>query len=489
MLECTLLAVHNKFNLVYMMNLIIQNFETKGAPDCITPISLSKLSILNINIESDYFYLLTKNEKIEISIYVYSSITLWDLILFICKKINKKPEEITIKRLFNPKNFGKSLHCLKIENGDIIKISVSRSAKPEGQKKVIYQNGELTDEVKNIFTSVFRLLSTEKGLDKKGFMQFLKCIEVIADIWDDNPNAQNIFLKLDSDNDGYIQESDFLEFYRESSQLRLDVVWENLLSLNYNHQLEKGQNTPLYISNSDPKVNPRNILNENQDIVDILYENYLLSNNKKLAEETYKLLIKLHPSEKILKSIMNLKIELDCLNQEKNTNRTEDKTEISLQCESESKLKSFWIKFFNSDNINKMTYKLWYILSIMESLNFYDKNNINILIEGEIEHPNDNGGNSQFNEEKLSWIEDFTRAKGINFLLDLFLTTEYEDKTHFLMKKILTNIFVFYFNSNMINKETNKETNKENCKETNKENNKETNKENNKKHNFFKYIA
>ena len=178
---------------------------------------------------------------------------------------------------------------------------------------------------------------------------------------------------MDSDNDGYIQESDFLEFYRESCQLKLHLVWENLISLNYNHQLEKVGGVPLYISNSNPKVNPRSILNDNPNFVDILYENYLLSDNKKLAEETYKLLMKLRPSEKVLKSIMNLKNELIKFNQETDTNFSKEINEI-CDDEHEIKLKSFWINYFNSDNINKTTYKLWYILSIIENLNFYNKN-------------------------------------------------------------------------------------------------------------------
>ena len=54
----------------------------------------------------------------------------------------------------------------------------------------------------------------------------------------DDQRVNKVFTSYDSDHDGKLTKDDFLEFYRQSSISRVDIVWTNIIAHNYGNDLK-----------------------------------------------------------------------------------------------------------------------------------------------------------------------------------------------------------------------------------------------------------
>lgn len=97
---------------------------------------------------------------------------------------------------------------------------------------------DLTPAAKVIFSEWFHKFKTEDDkMSPEGLANFTKsCTEDSC-----SPNDKRILAVIemyDSDKDGKLNETEFLEFYRDSSVKRPKVVWNNILSHGYRRDLK-----------------------------------------------------------------------------------------------------------------------------------------------------------------------------------------------------------------------------------------------------------
>lgn len=90
----------------------------------------------------------------------------------------------------------------------------------------------------------------------------------------------------DVDNDGAVTRDEFVEFYRSSSVQRPEVVWQNIISHNYTHDLKKI--TDLSFQNADKTLLPRFILSNRHEYFDLLFS--LLENDDPVSLEAWNLI-------------------------------------------------------------------------------------------------------------------------------------------------------------------------------------------------------
>jgi len=55
----------------------------------------------------------------------------------------------------------------------------------------------------------------------------------------EDKRVKDVFVKYDTDKDGFLSLSDFLEFYRFASANKSQVVWSNLATYHYTNDLRE----------------------------------------------------------------------------------------------------------------------------------------------------------------------------------------------------------------------------------------------------------
>lgn len=82
------------------------------------------------------------------------------------------------------------------------------------------------------------------------------------------------FEQYDKDKDNFLNENDFIEFYKEASKSKKSTVWQNLKTLHFRDDLQRGDE--VQVRQVDVKSLPRYKIGEKY--IDRLYK--LLDNEK-----------------------------------------------------------------------------------------------------------------------------------------------------------------------------------------------------------------
>ena len=192
---------------------------------------------------------------------VDATMTLWELIDLIARKLDRSPLQIQLRRSdmkkpeLTPISHSKTLADLKFEKND--EVTVLRNV--VHQEKVPLIN-PLTDslvrEVRMIFSVWFDTFSTPKEefedaeqLGEARYMTKMNCLEWLNvtipelhsgkhdKIGIDYVAITNLFTDYDTDGDDRLTKADFLAFYTDKSRQKPDLVWANLHSHNIGKDL------------------------------------------------------------------------------------------------------------------------------------------------------------------------------------------------------------------------------------------------------------
>jgi len=281
--------------------------ERKGTTGLKQQRSLLKGELLNkIQITNSVSYNKNIGRRIELSL--YSNSTVYD-IKRIVGAINKVPAEYVrlirystsseIKDIDN----GKTLSELNFKSNETLTANKQNLGNIP-KAPLINPDKSLTPEAIGIFGEWFDAFSHEDLMTPED------CVEFIRSCTDDkcktsDSRVKNLFQNHDHDNDGKVDKSGFVEFYRLACVKKEEVVRSNILAHNYRNDLKKISD--MCEENSDKTILPRYILSHEQKYFDTLFE--LLDRTDDSSKEAWNLIQKLVTNPRIQNKIMTLNVE------------------------------------------------------------------------------------------------------------------------------------------------------------------------------------
>ena len=281
--------------------------ERKGTTGLKQQRSLLKGELLSkIQITNSVSYNKLIGRRIELAL--YSNATVYD-IKRIIGAVNKVPAEYVrlirysttseIKDIDN----GKTLAELNFKPNESL-IANKQNMGNVPKAPLLNPDKSLTKEAEMIFGEWFDQFSHD------GLMAPEDCVEFIRSCTDDkckttDGRVKNLFQNHDHDGDGKVDKAGFVEFYRQASLKKEDVVRANILAHNYRNDLKKISD--MCEENTDKTVLPRYILSHEQEYFDTLFS--LLDRPDDSSKEAWNLIQKLVTNPTIQSKILNLKVE------------------------------------------------------------------------------------------------------------------------------------------------------------------------------------
>ena len=291
---------------------IIYLNEKNGTADVNSHLSLLKGEIIKIKLKSiDFEKDFEKDFEINNNETVYEmkkKITKLlnyhtDFIRLIMKKKenNNSISEIEIKRIDN----GKTLKEMGfISNKEIYEINCSKNnlnSKIE-RKDILDENGNVIEEVKEIFNEWFNKYSENNKMDISHLKLFIK------DVTGSKEEISETDLRIKQlmshqNEEGYIERNVFVNFYINSSRGKKDVVKKNIYTMGYRYNLKK-MNQCYYEENTNKENMFRYALGNNTEFVMNLFDLMNLENG---GLEIFNFLLKLKTNNDIFNEIINIK--------------------------------------------------------------------------------------------------------------------------------------------------------------------------------------
>lgn len=179
-------------------------------------------------------------KRFELSL--YSNCTVFDLRNIIGVLTNVPAELIKITRISTKSEIkdvsnGKTLADLEFKNNEDL-IAQKKNLDNIEKAPLTLPGGVLTQEARAIFEEWFDTFSKDGLMRKEDTVAFIwSCTDDNCSIND--PRVSNLFRDYDNDNDGCVTKEEFVDFYRNSSIKKPDVVRANIISHNYTNDLKK----------------------------------------------------------------------------------------------------------------------------------------------------------------------------------------------------------------------------------------------------------
>lgn len=217
----------------------MQEAEKKGTADVKPHNALLKGELLDR-------ILIKNNASPNISsliISMYSNATFWDFKKKVAEKLGLAPKYLKLVRAdgktIKDSENGKTLGQLKFSTTENITASKINLEEDIPVAPLVDSNYKLTERAAKIFNEWFTLYSNEDDkMTPETCALFIKgCTNEYPPVTDDR--ITNMFKTYDTNNDGFIERSEFLQFYETASKTKADTVRENLKHHNIRVDLKK----------------------------------------------------------------------------------------------------------------------------------------------------------------------------------------------------------------------------------------------------------
>ena len=405
--------------------------------DCLIHLPLELKEKTNINIDDIKKYLLLGNTTLnELKVFMsqlynlppeYLSFSFSDKYLKHIKKNN-----LIEKDEIDESNNNNSLYELIIKLDDNLNSNLKPNEKIIFNKKVMEKekliiNNEMNPKLINIFKEWFNGFTNGTGkMEREGIAKFIKSVTKNKSEVKENDTRVSNLLKLDKEKKGYLNEEEFIGFYRDAlSKKKESTVWDNLKEMGVNENLRK-KDESYQINYIENEKLPRYILGNDFSFIENLIQKYYknpnfnysliefllsLTTNENIYNDTLDNLFNNDDENKNKDSFIN-----KCLNENTNENYAEQNYIFIII---ESILYDLEIYFYNKYNI--------------ESNDFIIFNDNQYKIFSEKYEPFDNGDKI---EKKINFIKSLVKSENLqkiiniaNNLLDrlLKLKIDYED--------------------------------------------------------------
>ena len=233
------------------------------------------------------------------------------------------------------------------------------------------ENNQIIPDLLKIFNEWFDSYSINNQMTPQTCAAFVKDVtNSYENISFEDERVKSLFKSKDTNNDGFIEREDFVQFYVESTITKPKLVYENLHAMNYRNDL-KTFKEPFYLNCSDEHKMYRYLLGNNDDFIESLFNQVLMLNDNE------------DDNNKIFDFILNLSTNNKIKNNVDNINFDEDVVDFN--------------KIFETKNLYKFTYQIIFIIYFIEN---YSNNN------------NENNNNNS------KWILNFIKKDGYKFLIE-----------------------------------------------------------------------
>lgn len=184
---------------------------------------------------------------------------------------------------------GKTLLELRVKNGETFTVQ-KREGPPVEDAELITKDNKLNPKAKRIFQGWFKMFSVDGKMTPDQTAAF------ISSCTNDNCKADDtrikeVFLKFDTDKDGFLMEENFLEFYNQACRDKKQVVWSNLQSQFYRRDLKRYDEVKL--ARVDVKKLPRYLLAQDEAFFKMMFCLLEKKGNSSLAQHSWQLLSRL----------------------------------------------------------------------------------------------------------------------------------------------------------------------------------------------------
>eukprot|EP00743_Colponemidia_sp_Colp-15_P003962 GILK01004274.1.p1 GENE.GILK01004274.1~~GILK01004274.1.p1 ORF type:complete len:2187 (+),score=414.92 GILK01004274.1:440-6562(+) len=236
----------------------------------------------------------------------YSNVTVWDVKCQVAKQAKCSADLIRMIRSgkeIKDKDNSKTLVELKFKNGETVMVS-KRTANQQ-RVALLTSEGQVIPQAAKIFLEWFHRFAKDGKMDRQGIADFIhSCTGDACKATDQR--VSTCFTRFDSGAKNYLVEDDFLEFYRSACRERVEVVWSNLYTHGYRHDLKRTDDDEGESDDVDQTTLPRFILTQNQKYFELLFR--LLDCGGQITTTIWTLLMRLPTNPVIFNSLLTLDV-------------------------------------------------------------------------------------------------------------------------------------------------------------------------------------
>ena len=216
--------------------------------------------------------------------------------IFQKNSLNESANNITLYELLliNNNSFA------NIKPADKIDFNYTRSG-----KEPLLIDDELSPKFKEVLKDWFKEFTEGTGkMDNKGVVNFIKGVTNSKDeIKEDSSRVTSFIDQNDSDNKGYLNEEEFLDFYSRSASSKIGTVWTNIYNMKYRDDLKK-KGEPFNIEYAENDKMPRYKLGNDLSFIQTLIEKYYQNPNENSS--LYDFWLFLSTNQNIYNEVLNM---------------------------------------------------------------------------------------------------------------------------------------------------------------------------------------
>lgn len=225
-----------------LMKTFVEESEKRGTGGIKSHSAMVKGELHSLTINNTIVYANQSDIPKKFELLVFSNTTIWDLRCQIASKARTFPDLIRLTRSLPYKEIpdsenGKTLNELRIRRLET--FSVSKRATKIPRTPLLTPEGDIVQKAADIFRKIFhQFADKEGGMSPEGCAAFTNSCTGDSFKGTDRRIIETVE-QYDSDNDGYLTEADFVQFYKDACKTKPSVVWSNLWAHHYRNDLKR----------------------------------------------------------------------------------------------------------------------------------------------------------------------------------------------------------------------------------------------------------
>lgn len=244
---------------------------------------------------------------IKFDLKIPSHTLLYSLRSLIASYLHLSPDSVSIiyksNELKENQN-GISLQNLKLLSDEMLTVKKKATQNEIPQAPLLTNDGDMTEGLRKIMSELFKQFSTD-GLMSKSHLAKFRCVCINNEsCGPTDRRIAEIFRTWDDDNDDYLTEQNFIDFYISACKSNPQAVYRNIEAFNYRTDLKKNDEADCE-NTVKMELLPRFLLSKNPECYDILFG--LIEKSNKTADLALSLLMRLETSPLILEEIRGVK--------------------------------------------------------------------------------------------------------------------------------------------------------------------------------------
>ena len=226
----------------------------------------------------------------------------------------KKIDNLKNKEIFQKNSLNESANNITLYELLLINNNSFANIKPADKidfnytksgKEPLLIDDELNPKFKEVLKDWFKEFTEGTGkMDNKGVVNFIKGVTNSKDeIKEDSSRVTSFIEQNDSDNKGYLNEEEFLDFYSRSASSKIGTVWTNIYNMKYRDDLKK-KGEPFNIEYAENDKLPRYKLGNDLSFIQTLIEKYYQNPNENSS--LYEFWLFLSTNQNIYNEVLNM---------------------------------------------------------------------------------------------------------------------------------------------------------------------------------------